>query len=1014
MKKMFACILFLISIFILFFMVANQPFSIKAPPKVTNGLLDLRNLKFDSNYFLSLDGEWEFVGHELLTPADFSNHDEIMKMKVPGPWGEAVDVGTYRLTILLPKGMEDFGYRIRNIWSSHIVYINGEKVSERGIPSKDKSHAVQQNVPYEQYGVVDSNVLEIVISVSNFSNIDGGIIRSIDFGTERAIVESAHFDYTNEWTAIVLLLIFSLYHMSIFIFRQKEATYLYSGLNFFCLALMISCRNERILSRIVPDLPFELLFKLQDLTTYGSGVLFLLFLFKVEPKLISRKLFTYLLLPIILYLSSILLFPARSTSNLQEEVMFYTNILLFVLLTRLIWMAIKQQSTMYRNEAWILSCVLLLLFIFAIGGSLDALRVVGAETPSRLGLLGFVVMMNVFLAVHLNNRTKESEKLTISLRNSNAIKDEFLAVTSHELKAPIHGILNITKDLKNNNIRNLTNRQIEQLAIVEQTTAKLTYLVNDLQDFTKMRYDDLELRKNTIDVRVLTEIVFEVLTFDFEYKQIEFKNEISPNTLVHGDEGRFRQVLYNVLHNAVTYTEEGTVSVKTKVKDGFSYIYISDTGIGIKNEIKSSVFEFLYSENSRINSYNNRAMGLGLFISKKLLNNMGGDIWIEESEEDRGTVMGLKLPTATDKIFSTETVEKKNRLLKKYSGYLEVAVTSTNIELEKVLIVDDDIVNIKVLMTILQDNYTPIQAFSGLQALQLLSENRDIKFVITDVMMPGMSGIELTRRIREQYSLMELPIILATDLESSREIAIVLQNGANDYITKPFTSETVKARLNAIQQIRDSLQQALKHEMSFLQAQIKPHFLYNALSNIISFCYIDGERAAHLLTMLSSYLRYIFQAGRDGHVITLNQEIEVIHAYVTIEQARFGDRLSYRCEIDKSLLDKAILIPSLLLQPLLENAIRHGIFEKEGHGEVVLTISEQGDYYQFEIKDNGVGMSKKKLEAIRSGEHAGGGIGLNNVRRRIRQMDGASFSIKSEEGIGTEITILLESNILKS
>ena len=92
------------------------------------------------------------------------------------------------------------------------------------------------------------------------------------------------------------------------------------------------------------------------------------------------------------------------------------------------------------------------------------------------------------------------------------------------------------------------------------------------------------------------------------------------------------------------------------------------------------------------------------------------------------------------------------------------------------------------------------------------------------------------------------------------------------------------ARLNAAEQTKQSMLKAIEYEMAFLQTQIKPHFLYNALSNIIAFCYTDGERAAYLLTMLSSFLRYIFETSRDGQFSTLQKELEIIEAYVEVEK----------------------------------------------------------------------------------------------------------------------------------
>lgn len=665
-------------------------------------------------------------------------------------------------------------------------------------------------------------------------------------------------------------------------------------------------------------------------------------------------------------------------------------------------MAKKKLTTMKLNEVKALSGVIFFLFITSVSGGLDALRIGGLEIVSHLGILGFIIMMNVLLAIRLKNETEKAEQLTVSLQNSNRIKDEFLAITSHEMKTPLHGIMNIVNDLIQN--QSTSQSQQERLSIVKQTTEKLSYLVNDLQDFTKMRFDDLELMKNVIDIRVMIDIVYELLASDFQYKGIHFENNVPEDLCVEGDENRFRQVLFNVIHNALKFTTNGKVMVYAVRHQEHVHIFIEDTGCGMEENTIPIIFNFFHSDNYMHTDFNSRGMGLGLYISKQFMEKMNGLIWVENSMVGKGTIMALSLPhresaNNCENSISLEKVHVNSESLEN--------INKKNIG-DKVLIVDDNPVNIQVLQILLEEGFIPVSSYSGVQALQMLEDMSDIKFVITDVMMPGMSGIELTKKIRERYTLMELPIIVTTILDHPKDIALAFQAGANDYITKPFTKETVITRLHTVQQIQASMQEAIEHEMAFLQAQIKPHFLYNALNGIIAFCYIDPERAAHLLTMLSCYLRYIFEAGKQGHVTTLFDEIEVIQAYVEIEQARFGPKLQYNCDCEDGLLNQSINIPSLLIQPLVENAIRHGLFNKNNTGNVKLAIQEiEKNVLEIVVCDNGVGMTEEKIKNILSEQDTQAGIGLTNVNRRIRHIKGAQLSIESELQKGTTIKILL-------
>lgn len=193
--------------------------------------------------------------------------------------------------------------------------------------------------------------------------------------------------------------------------------------------------------------------------------------------------------------------------------------------------------------------------------------------------------------------------------------------------------------------------------------------------------------------------------------------------------------------------------------------------------------------------------------------------------------------------------------------------------------------------------------------------------------------------------------------------------------------------------------------MRSIKPQIKPHFLYNAMSSIISFCYTDGVKAAYLLTMLSQYMRFILDMDRSTLVIPVYRELELIQAYVEIEQARFGERFDYSSQVDDSL--KAVIIPSLCIQPFIENAIRHGLFEKEGQGKVALRIQAGDGYMKILVEDDGVGIPADLLCTLNSRGELQGSIGIQNIRKRLDTIPGASLSIHSQAGSGTKVTIYL-------
>ncbi len=192
---------------------------------------------------------------------------------------------------------------------------------------------------------------------------------------------------------------------------------------------------------------------------------------------------------------------------------------------------------------------------------------------------------------------------------------------------------------------------------------------------------------------------------------------------------------------------------------------------------------------------------------------------------------------------------------------------------------------------------------------------------------------------------------------------------------------------------------ATQSEISFFNSQIKPHFLYNTFGNVIALCYTAPNEAARLLGHLSTYVRFIFENGRTETDISLRQELAVIDSYLMIEQTRFDGAFTIIKEIDETVLDA--LIPPLLIQPLVENAVQHGLMKQDGVKRLMLSVQDAGDMIDIRIADNGVGFDPKTVL------HEVSGIGIPNVKSRIGYLPDATFKLNSEHGVGTNVHIRL-------
>ena len=198
----------------------------------------------------------------------------------------------------------------------------------------------------------------------------------------------------------------------------------------------------------------------------------------------------------------------------------------------------------------------------------------------------------------------------------------------------------------------------------------------------------------------------------------------------------------------------------------------------------------------------------------------------------------------------------------------------------------------------------------------------------------------------------------------------------------------------------------IEAEVRALRAQISPHFIYNSLTTIASFVRTDPERARELLLEFADFTRYSFR--RHGEFTTLAEELRSIDRYLILERARFGDQLQVTLRIAPEVLPVAV--PFLCLQPLVENAVRHGLESRNGVGRIAIIAEDGGAECRISVEDDGLGMDPDRLRRILAGEVApSGGVGLANVDERLRQVYGDEYGLVVETGVGagTKVNIRL-------
>ena len=413
-------------------------------------------------------------------------------------------------------------------------------------------------------------------------------------------------------------------------------------------------------------------------------------------------------------------------------------------------------------------------------------------------IFGLVQLLTRRQAQHLQREQQINEQL----RNADKLKDQFLANTSHELRTPLNGIIGLSESLMDGIGTFPAEKQRVELSLIISSGRRLSALVNDLLDFSKLKNQDLQLRQTAVDLHALTEVVLQICQPLVQDKDLSLKNEVPAELAVTADEDRLQQILLNLVGNAVKFTDRGAVTVSARKQaegddDPNIKIKVADTGIGIAPDKQEQIFEdFNQADGSIERQFG--GTGLGLAISKSLVELQGGRIWVE-SVLGQGTSFFFTLPVgdkaaATPLRATTASVRAPSVIPLPEPRLTEIQFRGNGAV--RILIVDDEAINHHVLRNHLeQEPYHITNAWNGEEALGYLETAPPFDLVLLDVMMPRMSGYEVCRRIRDKYLPSELPIIMITAKNQVQDLVQGLALGANDYLAKPFSKEEFLARV---------------------------------------------------------------------------------------------------------------------------------------------------------------------------------------------------------------------------
>ncbi|KRF04876.1 hypothetical protein ASG89_21530 [Paenibacillus sp. Soil766] len=439
------------------------------------------------------------------------------------------------------------------------------------------------------------------------------------------------------------------------------------------------------------------------------------------------------------------------------------------------------------------------------------------ENIGIFGVFIFVLSLGMVFITRLRSVFVQNQVISERLQDQNSrlqeldrLKDDFLANTSHELRTPLQGIIGLTESLLDGVAGALHPKVQTNLELVVSSGKRLSRLIHDLLDLSKLNHQDIALDLVSLPLPDTVSLVLAAFEPQAAAKSIQLVKRFPTGLpLVSADANRLQQILYNLIGNAVKFTDTGEVCVTAKQVGEFVEVSIIDTGIGIpKNKLHTVLAPFEQAELGARRG----GTGLGLTISHKLIAMHGGQFHLDAAEGS-GTTASFTIPisrkeedvAASEGSFLLPVLDNQLQWELSAAAAAEGATSEAGnfpasrirnpLPSATVLLVDDEPVNLQVL-----DNYLSgsslrlLKAANGKEALALIEQHVP-DLLLLDVLLPDMNGYDICRRLRERYDESTLPIILLTAKGRLVDLLEGFDAGANDYIVKPFTRHELLARV---------------------------------------------------------------------------------------------------------------------------------------------------------------------------------------------------------------------------
>ncbi len=770
---------YLFGLFSIFLLFTGQLF---AQEIAQRGVIDLRNVDFNSNSTIQLAGEWQFFWGELITP-EVNIRKLPSFVEVPHLWNEdpalgSKGYGTYKLQILLPENHPKLALSMPDVYTAYSLYVNDVFIERNGrVGNNEQGHRPNWTPKTIFLGTFnETNSIELKILVSNFSHSKGGIRVPVEIGEHNEISRKREFELGYSYLLSGSLLMGGLFFLGLFFFGRSEKAIFYFAL--FCLVYSYRVLDTDLypLHFIFPGISWGISIRFEYLSLYLGAALFGIFVKYIFPDEVIKEIIHSFTITFILFMVSVLLLPATIFTS-------FLNYFFIVLgLLAIYTMYVFVRAAINKRVGSLFSLLSVILVILNIGWDLLEYFVIVNENllVSYTGYVSFFFLQSLTLSNQFSYRFNEA---TQKAEMASTAKTHFLSTMGHELRTPLNAVIGLSELL----LDSKSEKEKTQFAkTIKRSGENLLGIINNILDFTKIDSAEVEFEYKPTHIPSLLADAIKMLGSLTNPKNVNlsfrFDDSLSDYLIV--DQARLQQIIINLVGNAIKFTESGDISVQVTTTESISekgqiLFIVKDTGIGIPENKMDLLFDrFSQIEADRSRKY--QGTGLGLAISKRLIESMGGRIWVQ-SKEGVGTTFYFTLPAQTA---SKAEVEK----LLNSKNETEAAILDI-----RILVVEDNLINQKVVIKVLERlGYTIEIANNGFEAIEKVKAN-EFDLIFMDMEMPEMDGIEATKHILKIPYKNKTPIIVAMTANATTEDkAKCFEAGMKDFIAKPITLQSTQ------------------------------------------------------------------------------------------------------------------------------------------------------------------------------------------------------------------------------